>query len=307
MCPLAIRRPWKAVVPQRLLTRRQQTTDDGRRTRGAFTLVEILLALALVIVLMAAVYESFNWYRHIASGRFAETERAQIARAVFNRLQTDVRSIVFTVPDEKVQQGEAAGDQAAETVLVEDIDAADALAGSARGVVGDAEAIVLHVSKPPRGMVYSSFLEGGTRSSDLVSVSYFLADQNATGVRGEAARRFAAAATENGAAERSVQGLARLQGDRLAMDLADERADDAALAENTVLLSEEINYFRFRYFDGVDWWDAWDSQTYQALPRAVEVTIGFRPNTAAGESGEETVGLRRFVLAVPQSEPLVEE
>lgn len=46
------------------------------------------------------------------------------------------------------------------------------------------------------------------------------------------------------------------------------------------LLSNELQYLRFRYFDGVDWTDIWQPQgggMGNSLPQAVEVTVGFKP------------------------------
>lgn len=49
------------------------------------------------------------------------------------------------------------------------------------------------------------------------------------------------------------------------------------------LLSKEMLYVRFRYFDGVDWVDKWDIGHEQegglgnSLPQAVEVTVGYGP------------------------------
>jgi hypothetical protein len=46
------------------------------------------------------------------------------------------------------------------------------------------------------------------------------------------------------------------------------------------LISEELKYVRFRYFDGVDWTDQWDiGETAgggNSLPQAVEITVGYR-------------------------------
>ncbi|HPF39934.1 MAG TPA: prepilin-type N-terminal cleavage/methylation domain-containing protein [Phycisphaerae bacterium] len=46
------------------------------------------------------------------------------------------------------------------------------------------------------------------------------------------------------------------------------------------VLSEELTYLRFRYFDGVDWTDYWDvgegSNGGNSLPQAVEITVGYQ-------------------------------
>lgn len=46
------------------------------------------------------------------------------------------------------------------------------------------------------------------------------------------------------------------------------------------IVSEELKYIRFRYFDGVDWSDTWDigedANGGNSLPQAVEITVGYR-------------------------------
>lgn len=59
--------------------------------------------------------------------------------------------------------------------------------------------------------------------------------------------------------------------------LFENRADSVELD----LLSPELKYLRFRYFDGVDWVDRWDigdgggGGLGNSLPQAVEVTVGY--------------------------------
>ncbi len=47
------------------------------------------------------------------------------------------------------------------------------------------------------------------------------------------------------------------------------------------LLSDELRYLRFRYFDGVDWVDIWQPppafRMGNSLPQAVEITVGYAP------------------------------
>lgn len=48
------------------------------------------------------------------------------------------------------------------------------------------------------------------------------------------------------------------------------------------LVSKELKYVRFRYYDGVDWVDRWDiglqpeGQLGNSLPQAVEITVGYK-------------------------------
>ncbi len=144
-----------------------------------------------------------------------------------------------------------------------------------------------------------------TRTSDLVSVSYFLAIPGAQGLPGAVGDRFT-----NSLRDSSVQGLARLEGDRMAIEFADTAAGLESLAEAAEIMAPEVIELTFRYFDGSAWWDTWDSAAVGALPRAVEVVIGLkvpqRPRDPNDRRSVEmpTLGRSiRHVIAIPMSSP----
>ena len=283
----------------------QNLQRENRRTclenRYGFTLIEVLLSLALTVVLMLAIYTVFDLYQRVTVSGRDDVERAQIARAVMRKIELDLRSCIFQAPPEEEEESATE-----ETGSIEEIDTQAAVSGSTTGIVGDLDSIVIITSRPSRSMDYSSFL------SDMRSVSYFLADPGATGLRGTVANlAIEQIQNQDKNSYSGVQGLARLEGDRLAMGLADEQADEDALAENTRILATEINYLQFHYFDGVEWVDVWDSTEMGGLPQAVEIVIGFRPlagsttAAAAGSDTDVTMDLHRYVVSFPLSEPAV--
>ena len=177
--------------------------------RHGFTLIEVLLSLGLTVVLMLAVYSVFDLYRQVTVAGRADVERAQIVRAVVRKMELDLRSCVFQPPGEE-------SEAATEEVVADEISTADALASNISGIVGDATSIVISTSRPLRGMEYTPFLEGeliGSRTSDLRSVSYFLADPAADGLQGTVGQ---SAEDQYDKTSDGIQGLARLEGDRLA-------------------------------------------------------------------------------------------
>jgi prepilin-type N-terminal cleavage/methylation domain-containing protein len=276
------------------------------RAAGGFTLVEILLALALAAVLMGAVYTAIELYRQTSTSGREQIEREQVVRAIHGRIAVDIRSVVFTPPSQDQAaggaEGQAADDAAAaeSTTPVEVINPEDAITGTAGGIVGDMDSLVLHISKPPRGMAYTSTAGGGARSvtgcsSDLLSVTYLWASPNGPTSLSKAV----AAAT-------GKSGLARLQGDRLAMNTADLSGNVDELAKTAIVLAEEVVSVKFEYLDGTQGGTpltAWDSKQQGKLPRAVRVTLELKPKNAGDGSTAVTNYTQSFLIAVPVADP----
>ena len=68
-------------------------------SRRGFTLFEVVVALALSVLLLAGVYAAMDLYWRFSTTGQEEVERAQIARAVLRRIETDLRSVVYQSPE----------------------------------------------------------------------------------------------------------------------------------------------------------------------------------------------------------------
>ena len=110
---------------------------------------------------------------------------------------------------------------------------------------------------------------------------------------------------------RQQSGLARLQGDRMAMQAADESGDLSSMAAGVKLLAPEVASISFEYFDGVSWTTTWDSATSNSIPNAVRITIDFSPPVATGGWYARPVSTStdRFqhTVALPLAQPYVSE
>jgi hypothetical protein len=179
------------------------------------------------------------------------------------------------------------------------------------GLVGTSTSLVMQVSRPAREMGYAALT--GTkditaRTSDQMTVSYFLADP-----QGGALQAAVAKANQDPLRPKPIAGLARMEGDRLAAEYGDTKNPVAQMAESVQVLAPEVISLQFRYFDGTNWYDSWDTSSFGALPRAVEVTLGFEQPPArkgsmkAAASTTQQVGRSvRQVIAVPLSQPTAE-
>jgi prepilin-type N-terminal cleavage/methylation domain-containing protein len=289
------------------LRRRQVHNPITTRRRG-FTLVELLAALGISLLLIASVMASLNIYVRLTTSSEFSVERQQVTRALLQQMTRDVSSIVFTVPEEETEDDTTATeDEATETVTVEIQDPASSISAASVGLMGDAQSLVLNVSRPSLNLSYTSPFTAASlneRTSDMLSVSYFMAAPGGSSL--------AAAVSSNDVSLTPGSdglGLARLEGDRMAIDHADLQMDTQLLAAAAKIIAPEVVSIQFRYFDGTTWLDMWDSTAYGALPQAIEVTLGFRAPLVEQDSSltaspaptvEEYV---RHVIYVPIAEP----
>ena len=291
----------------------------------AFTLIEILLALGLSVVLLAAMYTALDFYRQFSSAGRVDIERSQLARAILRKMELDIRSLVYRKQDSdsSAGQGSTGSDEDEDdeenendsdnedSITIEVVDPVEAYSKNNTGIYGNLQTLVMHVNDPPRLSSMSSVAEGyayGGRLSDLRSVAYFLAVPGSGGLQGLVGELAGGAGTDE-STNSGVQGLARFEGDRLSMTLANEQANLESMAGQTKLLAKEINFLQYRYFDGTQWLESWDSVAVSGLPLAIEITIGFRPaaeqsSNAIGDGDSKTsTDVYRLVVSLPLSEP----
>ncbi len=154
--------------------------------------------------------------------------------------------------------------------------AESALPTSAPGLFGNKSELQLDVSRLPRLEQYQK-LVGGVGSvtdlpSDLKTVAYY--------VRGPAAAPpdtgFAPQGTLT-ASDSMRAGLVRRELDRAVTQYANEQGRMEQVNQQGELIAPEVVGLEFRYFDGSQWMEFWDSQQIQGLPLAVEITVAIQP------------------------------
>ncbi|QDT87450.1 prepilin-type N-terminal cleavage/methylation domain-containing protein [Gimesia chilikensis] len=280
-----------------------------------FTLLEVILAIGLTSLLLAAIYSALDLYWKYTTLGHRQVEQAQIARAVFQKISHDLHCVTYRLETaEEETEGTSSSDSEAEeteTVEIQVTSTDDAYTSGNIGVYGDSQSLVLHTSRPARQPLLLSSNSGATTApsvrSDLLSVSYFLAVAGAGGLQGAAGDQFR---NTSGSGE-DVQGVARLEGDRLSMSMADQAADLEQMASQSELLAPEISSLQFQYFDGTDWLELWDSTEYGTIPQAIRVTIGFRSDlqqTSLESVNEKINGYNNtysMVIALPLALPAV--
>jgi hypothetical protein len=94
--------------------------------------------------------------------------------------------------------------------------------------------------------------------------------------------------------------------------LVEEKGGVSTALSAQLPLAPEVASVQFRYFDGLTWFETWDSEQAGRLPRAVEITLGFapsrhRPGPALSVSVSGSVNQVRSVVLIPIADPLPEE
>lgn len=262
------------------------STHTHQKIRAAFTLLEVLLALGLTTLLVSAVYKALDLHWSYQTAGREQVERSQVARALLHRMSSDLKSIVFIEPKEDVGTSEDDDEDAIDTAEVDEV-SDDPLEGTTIGLRGTTDKLQILVSRPTRmltGSVTGDIDDVLTIAGQLKTVSYFLADSGGGGLQGAVADLSSSKSNSIG-----IQGLARLEAERAAVDFADQQMDLDGLAKSAQVLAHEVVSLQFKYFDGVNWLEAWDSAAYveasvegeleeklAGLPQAVEIIIGLR-------------------------------
>ena len=291
------------------------------RESGGFTLLEVLLALALCALLLGAVYMSLDLHwKYTTAGR-DEVERTQLARAILNRITLDLRSALYRAPPEDESAESAAGsassdptggggtgsgsaggggtgdgtETAASTSTVTE-EPPDPTGTQSPGLYGNSDTLMVHISQPSKTLDYAPLFDAeraGHRTSDQQTVSWFLARRGGFGLAG--------------AVGMECEGLARTSGDSLSTTLADQEGNLSELVQQTRVLAPEVTRVQFRYFDGLAWQPAWDSAQFGGLPRLVEVTIELQSAAGSTKANSKiTAQTQEFqvVVVLPASKPL---
>lgn len=231
-----------------------------------FTIIEVLVAVALTSLLMAAMYSAMNIYWTAATDSYEEIERGQIARAILREMARDIQSVSF------VEQDTAESEEDVEST--ETVDADTAMSSYTNGLFGTARDLVLYISRPDRNNAYVSSQDvtsPADRSGDAIIVRYLLAEKGAGGLSGD----LASDNIENNSSETTV-GLGRMQGDLAGLSLAINTGNVDMQKEASVLLAKEVSGLTFEYWDGVEMQVEWDSTVQNAMPIAIVINLTLR-------------------------------
>jgi len=268
-----------------------------RREFLGFTLIEVVLSLAISIVLMGLLASATQMFLMNLDNERDELERARAARAVLQVMADDFRAAVqykeidTTALDEAIASVEAMLPTGEEEEVQEE---EEPVVVEQPGLAGGPDSISLDISRLPRRDQYLPSVD--PKSGQIISLPSEIRNINyVVGVAEEYGGQDPVNATRR-------VGLLRMEFDRAAKRYADEGGGAMPGYE---MLAEEVKQLGFRYFDGESWADTWDTNEMRTLPVAIEITLlvdtrtaEFRAQQAQAGDRDAAFGLQQYVTTV---------
>ncbi len=303
----------------------------GRRL--GFTLLEVILALALSVLVIGAMGYAIYFHLRVLEDQRNRVEQALVARGLMQLMATDIRAGVQYKPID-MSQLEALLSSTdltallADPALAEMASAAGLDAGAAGGMAGDeggtgtgtegtdavateeepaprpglfgnAAELRVDISRMPRRdeYLYGISQDGLDFSSDLKTVIYRVVPTSALDPTQLAGLPVSF--------EQDAMSLVRISVSHSVSRLADESGADPAALGNTLVLANEVRSLAFRYFDGAagEWVEEWDSESMESLPNAVEIVLSLRMAVSQVNLQELPEESYRLVVHLPMAEP----
>lgn len=303
-----------------------------KRLAGGFTLLELVLTLAMSVVLMVLIGGAVQFYGRDMNLRDMDVRQTQLAAALIQMIENDLRSCVFGEPtdmqplemllasisDSEIVDSEedlsAAGIESDDVGFAGDSSGADLLTSTtvlqSPGMIGDSTSIQIDLSRLPRLEEYQVLFDATIGNledipSDLKTVAYYVqaagtiagVQDQLGGVTNQATSGTASTLPSGGSV---AGGLVRRALDRSGTVYATQTSGLTALSQSGDLLAPEVTAITFEYFDGTNWLTYWNSDEFGQLPFAVRVRISMNDVSSVEENA-----VRQFshVVQIPLARP----
>ncbi len=288
-------------------------TQNSVGQRSGYSLLELILAMALTVIVMSGVATAINLYMVQLAKQQARVERELVSRNSLEMMARDIRSAIqYKATDfgglNTLLETQALMFGSIEERAEEDIVYDEEVVSFRPTMLGTSNSIMVDISRLPRLDQYNPLTEKASERdstvSDIKTVAYFFSPITG-GYDPNVSRR------EN----EITGGMYRREIDRAVANFRGEEALKIQPDEFAQLVASEIAEIGFRYFDGNDWADAWDSENEGGFPRAIEISIVVDPQRSSNATTgyqyngfDQTVMERhRLTVFLPMAEPALEE
>ena len=283
-----------------------------RPRRPAYTLLEVILALLIGVLLLAALYGAVGYQLRQAQAGRDLVAQTTLVRSIVSRLESDVSATIglnnparFRDPANTgggCASGAAsatptAGTTSATTPTPAGTSSAAATTGNTTstsstsgqsgtgsavvlplGVIGDSSSLTLYVSRLPSEAWPSDNNNQGAVVSDLRRVTYWM--------------------DSGGLCRQEVRVIT-------SADAQDTSVPPSGADPAQCRLAREVKSIEISYYDGTSWQDSWDSTTLGTdgvtpigSPRAIAIRIGLQSRLAAGNGKDGATKHYRHVIEI---------
>jgi prepilin-type N-terminal cleavage/methylation domain-containing protein len=287
------------------------------KPQAAFTLLEMVLALAIGVLLLTGLYFALDMHLMATTAGRSQVDQAQIARNVLKNLQGDFKEQIATL--DAYPSANASSSSAASTTGTTSTTSSTSSTGANAsstaatsnpmtytlpnglttptfpfnlGVQGETDWCAIYISRVPKAVVQAQnsdpTLGGGAQmqavDSDLRRVTYWLNSTSGT------------------------SGLAR-------QDVVVVTSDDTNMSnlpppgvdDMTTIVAPEVVGISFQYFDGTNWQASWDGTQFGTdgvtpigPPVAIQITLKVaRTDKLHAGADDPTVRTYTHVIQIP--------
>ena len=312
-----------------------------RHFAGGFTLLEMVLSLALSLIILGMISYALNFFTIEVDRSDREIRRTMLAAALMQMIEDDLAGALRPKPLDtsaleellsSTAQGAASmggaaagGDDTSDTddasappddsttgdsdVLTDDtLETGDTLGTLVEpGLIGNQFQLQFDTSRLPRLEEYTNIIDDETFStvvdvpSDMKTVTYYVQQAGAMSVQDQAAKL-------NNQTDSSVNqggGLVRRSIDRAATQFSMNNGNLTTLMQTGDVLAPEVVAIEFSYWDGLLWQIEWDSDLTDSLPLAIKVTM--QMIDPMDLDAEQTPRVIEHIVRLPMGEMAEEE
>ena len=273
-------------------------TNSLKTHRPGVTLLELIISMAISALVLGLIMFAINNHFYIVEKQRMHVEEVQLARALLNRIAIDIKSAVQYEGVDVTSALDGLSLDGLEGLLGgsdSDIptDLGDIETESPSydyqtsfpvnlGLYGNQNSINFDISRIPRQEEYQTLYTSNSMNelldipSDVKIISYYVRIGNGN---------LNTTAHDVFNTSDDVPGLMRRQLSRAITSYAVENGNSEQLRKSDELLAPEVIAIEFRYFDGYEWLPQWDSDSYQALPLAIEVLLTLKSSSPYHSGG----------------------